>query len=78
MHYNKLAVDTCFWPLFEVDNGVWKLNRKPKEKTPVEEWLKGQGRFRHLFTPKNRWMIDELQKEVDVRWEELLRMCGQG
>ena len=77
MHYNKLAVDTRFWPLYEVDNGVWKLNRIPKERLPVEEWLKGQGRFRHLFTPKNRYMIDELQAEVDKRWDELLERCGK-
>ena len=77
MHYNKLAVDTNFWPLFEVDNGEWKLNKKPKERKPIEEWLKGQGRFRHLFTPKNRYMIDELQNEVDTRWNDLLKRCGK-
>ncbi len=77
MYYNDMAVKTCFWPLFEVDHGVWKLNRKPKEKLPIEEWLKGQGRFRHLFIPKNRYMIDELQKEVDAKWENLLRRCGK-
>lgn len=77
MHYNKLAVETCFWPLYEIENGVWKLNKKPKERLPIEEWLKGQGRFRHLFTPKNRHAIDELQAEVDRRWEELLERCGQ-
>ena len=77
MHYNKLAVDTNFWPLFEVDNGEWKLNKKPKARLPIEEWLKGQGRFRHLFVPKNRYMIDELQNEIDTRWEELLIRCGK-
>jgi pyruvate ferredoxin oxidoreductase beta subunit len=77
MFYNRLAVETCFWPLFEVENGVWKLNRKPKEKIPVEEWLKGQGRFRHLFQPNNRWIIEQLQAEVDKRWEELLIRCGE-
>ena len=73
----QLAVDTCFWPLYEVENGVWKLNYKPKEKLPVEEWLKRQGRFRHLFKPENRHMIDELQAEVDRRWERLLHLCGE-
>ena len=71
----RLAVETCFWPLFEVENGVYKLNYKPKEKLPVEEWLRRQGRFRHLFTPRNRHVIDELQAEVDRRWEKLLKLC---
>jgi len=73
----RLAVETCFWPLFEVENGMYKLNYKPKEKLPVEEWLKRQGRFRHLFRPENRHVIDELQAEVDRRWERLLRLCGE-
>ena len=73
----RLAVETCFWPLFEVENGEYKLNYKPKEKLPVEEWLKRQGRFRHLFRPENRHVIDELQAEVDRRWEILLKLCGE-
>jgi pyruvate ferredoxin oxidoreductase beta subunit len=73
----QLAVDTCFWPLYEVENGEWRLSYKPKEKPPVEEWLKRQGRFRHLFRPENRHLIDELQAETDLRWERLLRLCGE-
>ncbi|HEX7343808.1 MAG TPA: pyruvate ferredoxin oxidoreductase, partial [bacterium] len=71
----RLAIKTCFWPVYEVDNGVWKLNYKPKEKLPVEEFLKTQGRFRHLFRPENRHVIDELQDEVDQKWNELVRRC---
>ncbi|MGD1996768.1 MAG: thiamine pyrophosphate-dependent enzyme [Anaerolineae bacterium] len=73
----QLAVDTCYWPLYEVEDGEWRLTHKPKEKPPVEEWLKRQGRFRHLFQPQNRHMIDELQAEVDRRWEQLLKLCGE-
>ena len=73
----QLAVDTCFWPLYEVENGEWRLSYKPKEKPPVEEWLKRQGRFRHLFRPENRHMIDEMQAEIDLRWERLLKLCGE-
>ena len=73
----QLGVDTCYWPLFEVEDGEWRLTYKPKEKPPVEEWLKRQGRFRHLFRPENRHIIDELQAEVDRQWERLLRLCGE-
>jgi pyruvate ferredoxin oxidoreductase beta subunit len=73
----QLAVDTCYWPLYEVENGEWRLTYRPKEKPPVEEWLKRQGRFRHLFRPENRHVIEELQAEVDLRWERLLRLCGE-
>ncbi len=74
---SKLAVDTCFWPLFEVENGEWKLNYKPKKKLPIASWLERQGRFRHLFRPENEHIIGELQAEVDRRWERLLRLCGE-
>jgi len=69
----QLAVDTCFWPLFEWDrSGKYTINAKPKEKKPVEEWLKMQGRFKHLFQPKNRPIIDEIQADVDRKWTQLL------
>ena len=71
----KLAIDTCVWPLFEVENGVWKLNYEPKKKLPVEEYLKKQGRFKHLFEKGNEWMIEEAQKYVDSKWESLLVKC---
>ncbi len=73
----QLGVDTCYWPLYEVENGEWKLTYKPREKLPIEKWLKRQGRFRHLFKPQNRHLIDEMQKEIDRRWEELLERCGE-
>ena len=73
----QLGVDTCYWPLFEVENGEWKLTYKPKEKRPIEEWLKLQGRFRHVFKPENRHLIDEMQAEIDLRWERLLKLCGE-
>ena len=69
----RLAVETCFWPLYEVENGVWKITYKPKEKKPLDEWTKQQGRFRHLYEPKNRHILEEAQAEVDRRWEELQR-----
>ena len=43
----------------------------------VEEYLKVQGRFKHLFLPENRHLIDEIQAEVDKNWEELKRKCGK-
>lgn len=74
---SRLAVDTCFWPLYEVEKGEWKLNYRPKEKLPIEEFLKPQGRFRHLFKEENKHIIEELQAEVDRRWEALLKRTGE-
>ena len=71
----QLAADTCVWPLYEVENGKYKINYKPKQKKPILEWLKPQGRFRHLFKEENTWMLEAIQKEVDRDWEELNKIA---
>ncbi len=72
----RLAVDTCYWPLFEVEEGKWRLTYRPGEKKPLEDFLKPQGRFKHLFTEEqNRPILEELQAYVDKGWEELLKRC---
>ena len=72
----KAAVDSCVWPLFEVVDGKWILNYQPRNKLPVEEYLKPQGRFKHLFKPGHEHLIAEIQANVDARWEELLALCN--
>ena len=74
MQINKLAVETCYWPLYEVVEGVYHITYKPAKKLPIEEFLRPQRRFKHMFKPGNEWMIEEFQKEVDKRWEELLKL----
>ena len=71
----KLAVDTCVWPLYEVENGEYHLTYEPKKKLPVEEFMRPQGRFRHCFRPGNEWTIEEAQAYVDKKCEELLAKC---
>jgi pyruvate ferredoxin oxidoreductase beta subunit len=77
MNICKLAMDTCIWPLFEVEEGVWKLNYKPKKKLPVSDYLEPQGRFKHLFKKGNEHLVEEIQKDVDKKWEDLLKKCGE-
>jgi pyruvate ferredoxin oxidoreductase beta subunit len=63
----RLAVQTGMFALYEVENGKLKLNVTPGKLRPVEEYLKPQGRFRHL-TPDNITMI---QQRINSEWEEL-------
>lgn len=76
LEVTKAAVETCVWPLYEVVDGKYSLTYEPKEKKPVEEYLKLQGRFAHMFKPGNEWMIEQMQKEVDRNWEDLLKLCN--
>jgi pyruvate ferredoxin oxidoreductase beta subunit len=77
MTLGRLAVETCFWPVYEVVNGEYKLNVKPKEKKPVAEFFKLQNRFKHLIKPENKELLDSIQAEVDQRWAKLLKLCGE-
>ncbi len=71
---SKEAVETNFWPLFEVENGVYKINQKPKERKPIAPWMKKQGRFKHLFKPGNEHILETSQQYVDSEWEKLLKL----
>jgi len=75
MEVCRLAVDTCYWPMFEVVEGKWLLTYEPKVKLPIEDFLKSQGRFKHLFNKGNEWTLELYQQEVDRRWNELLKRC---
>jgi pyruvate ferredoxin oxidoreductase beta subunit len=70
---SRLAVNTCYWPLYEVENGVTKITFKPKEKKPIVDFLKPQGRFKHLFSPENEWLLKKFQEDIDKEWERLQR-----
>ena len=79
----KLAVDTCYFPLREYENGTRRLTdrslliaKKPELKKPVEERIKQQGRFRHLLRPENKHILEELQRRVDRNREYLLKLTG--
>ena len=73
----KLAVETCYWPMFEVEHGKWRLTYEPKKKLPIEDFLREQGRFKHLFKPGNEDLLAQFQAEVDRRWEDLQYKCAR-
>jgi len=67
------AVETRFWPLYEVVDGDYRLTYRPRRHVPVEEWLTPQKRFAHLGPER----IAEIQQRVDADWETLLDRCGE-
>lgn len=80
---SKLAVETCIFPLWEATNGEYQLSipskvmaLAPQKKKPAKEYLQVQGRFRHLFTPKNEKMLEEIQRRTDEKWNRLLKKCN--
>lgn len=68
----KLAVQTGIWPLKEYVDGTVTHTKIPHPRLEVREYLKAQGRFRHLFAPReNREMIAEIQARVDRYWQHV-------
>lgn len=79
----RLGVETCIFPLWETIDGEYSLSPqskilalKPERKKKVTEYLKMQRRFRHLFNPEFKHVIDEIQQMVDKRWNRLLKRCN--
>jgi pyruvate ferredoxin oxidoreductase beta subunit len=71
-----LAVESRFWPLFQVDHGEWKLDYVPRHPVPVEEFLRTQKRFAHLFAEGSEDVLAEIQERVDAEWARLERVCA--
>jgi pyruvate ferredoxin oxidoreductase beta subunit len=67
IHAGRLAVETGMFPLYEVERGRYHLSVDLPELRPIEEYLKIQGRFRHL-TPE---MIEGIQQRVQAEYEKL-------
>lgn len=72
--YGRLAVDSCVFPLYEYENGKYRLTYKPSPIQTVQEYIKGQGRFRHL-TPAE---IETIQARTTAEYEKLVRLSEEG
>ncbi len=68
------AVDSCFYPLYEVTHGITNITYNPEDKDnkiPTIEWLKTMGKTRHLTKEENAGIVEKFQVEVDRRWNML-------
>ncbi len=66
----KLAVQTNIFPIYEVEDGIkYTQNIKVKQRKPITEYFKYQGRFKHLKDDE----IAFIQKKIDEDYEILLK-----
>ncbi|MGN1362396.1 MAG: pyruvate synthase subunit PorB [Methanobrevibacter sp.] len=63
----RLGVETGFWPLYEIENGEFRVTYRPTERKPVIEYLKAQKRFKHLTENE----VQTIQDYVDNQCDEL-------
>jgi len=73
----QLAVQTRMFPLYEIVEGRYILSIDVPKPKPLEEYLKVQGRFKHLSAPEHRDEIAKIQAEVNRRWEILKSLCSR-
>jgi len=80
---SRLAVQTCLFPLWECENGEYRIStpsltyvKRPERKKSVTDYLKLQGRFRHLFNPPRPEIVTEIQNYIDKEWETLLKRAN--
>jgi len=68
------AVNSCFFPLYEVEHGVTTITYDPEEKgkrIPVTDWLKRLGKSRHLTRPEYAEALKAFEDEIERRWRRL-------
>jgi len=68
------AVNSCYFPLYEVEQGITTLSFDPEardKKIPMADFLKMMGRTKHLCEEKHSEILERIQKEVDLRWKRL-------
>ncbi len=70
----EAAVNSNFFPLYEVEQGQTTITYDPeakKKKIEVTEWLKYMGKTKHLLKPENTDMLKEFEYEIERRWQQL-------
>lgn len=73
-HVARLALDTGIWPLKEAIRGEVRHTFVPDRRRPLEEYLRTQQRFRHLFEPvRQEEILCRMQVEVDRYWQDVAR-----
>jgi pyruvate/2-oxoacid:ferredoxin oxidoreductase beta subunit len=68
----RMAVQCGMFPLYEVENGKYNITVKPEALKPVNEYLKAQGRFRHLSDQE----IARIQERVNLEWSKLKNLSA--
>ena len=68
------AVDCCYFPLYEIEQGITHLTYDPtrtNKKIPVIDWLSMMGRTKHLKNEEYTSVVKDIQQEVDRRFARL-------
>ena len=68
------AVDSCFFPVYEVEQGITTINYDPdlmKRREKVADWLGKMGKTKHMLSPENATALANIEAETERRWKRL-------
>lgn len=71
----RLATESGMWPLYEFDNGGWRINCQPPKPEALDEFLGLQKRTRHLLKPENEKLLQSLRDQIDTEWNWIKKMA---
>jgi len=71
----RLATETNFWPLYEIEKGKYKITWEPQMPKPITDFLKTQKRFSHLFLKENKIIVEKMQKMVNDEFARLVALA---
>lgn len=70
----EAAVNSCFFPIYEVERGITTITYDPEEKNKrinSSEWLKLMGKTKHLLKEESKEMLQLFDQEIERRWRQL-------
>ncbi len=70
----QAAIDCCFFPLYEVEQGSTHITYDPDaigRRRPVSEWLGMMGKTKHILAPEHADQLEMTEREIDRRWRRL-------
>ncbi len=75
----ELSVECNLWPLYEFENGKYRVTFRPGKPKSITDYFAAQSRMRHLVKPEYAGIVQKIQEYIDLRWQELndLEKLGQ-
>jgi pyruvate ferredoxin oxidoreductase alpha subunit len=73
----QVAIDSCFFPIYEVERGKTNITYDPEllgRRREISEWLGQMGKTKHLLAEENEQLLTVLEEEVERRWRRIKAM----
>ena len=73
----QVAIDSCFFPIYEVERGITHITYDPEElgrRRKITDWLGQMGKTKHLMADGNEQRLAAIEEEAERRWRRIKAM----